>query len=144
MESAKKLFHCQTNFGFTKLGSNMHSFRVKALSNWKIWSGTPCTTWKWNLKWINNKSYACLSQDLLKKVTLKVCKFYSNKSCIQARDVFSTHKLHTHTIEKEWICNCVGALKKNKNPHLRWKWNAQFRMMVNFCHEFCVHTTTMI
>ena len=102
------------------------------------------TTWKWNLKWINNKSYACLSQDLLKKVTLKVCKFYSNKSCIQARDVFSTHKLHTHTIEKEWICNCVGALKKNKNPHLRWKWNAQFRMMVNFCHEFCVHTTTMI
>ena len=42
MESAKKLFHCQTNFGFTKLGSNMHSFRVKALSNWKIWSGTPC------------------------------------------------------------------------------------------------------
>ena len=37
------MFHYQTNFGFTKLGSNMHSFRVKVLSNWKIWFGTPCT-----------------------------------------------------------------------------------------------------
>ena len=33
----------QTNFGFSNMGSDMHSFRATAIWNTRFWFGSPCT-----------------------------------------------------------------------------------------------------
>ena len=38
----KKTTTSQTHFGFTNMGSEMHSFRVVAKINFKFWFGLPC------------------------------------------------------------------------------------------------------
>ena len=42
---SKKLDASQTHFGFTNIGSEMHSFRVIAKRHFKFWFGSPCKIW---------------------------------------------------------------------------------------------------
>ena len=39
----KQIWACQTHFGFTNVGSDMHIFRVIAIWSSKFWFDSPCT-----------------------------------------------------------------------------------------------------
>ena len=51
------MYSCQTHFDFTNLVSEVHRFKVVAISLHKKWSWTPCTSLRLSCRWLKLISF---------------------------------------------------------------------------------------